>query len=525
MRNKSTLFSLFLILLTGCHFQVPKDPSILIWHLGAEPDTLNPILATDAYAGTIDNFIYETLIERDNATLAWRPKLATRWEISPDHRQFTYTLRDDVFWHDGTPFTTDDILYSFEKIMDPAVDDPHLKVYYKDILKVEKLSPVVVRFTYREPYFLALEFTGTIPIIPKHLYQGTDFNKNPLNRTPIGTGPFRFLSWKTGDRIRIARNEGYWREKPALHGIDFEIVAEDTVALQVLKKGGLDFAGLRPIQWVRQTGSSRFNNRFEKRSYTTPGYSFIGWNNKKPFFKDKRVRRAMTFLINRQQILEKLNFGLGRVVTGPAYVDSLDYNPQIEPIPYDPDKAKELLAQAGWRDTDHDGWLDKNGVPFRFEFLISSGRRFAERLATILKEDFAGVGIDMEIRKLEWALFIKNLDDRKFDAVTLGWVFGFEQDPYQVWHSSQAVKGSNFVGFENREADTLIEMGRREFDRQKRANLYRRFHQIVDEEQPYTFLYASPHLLALDRRFENVQVYPAGVDPLEWTVRPVLELE
>ena len=176
------------------------------------------------------------------------------------------------------------------------------------------------------------------------------------------------------------------------------------------------------------------------------------------------------------------------------------------------------MREAGWTDHDGDGWLDRDGVPFRFEFLIPSGRRFAERLGSILKEDLRKMGIDMEIRQLEWALFIKNLDDRRFDAVTLGWVFGVEQDPYQVWHSSQADNGSNFVGFADAEADRLILEGRAEFDRDKRAALYQKLHQIVDRVQPYTFLYSSPYLVTLDRRFENVQIYPAGMDPLEWRV-------
>ncbi|MDO8462406.1 MAG: ABC transporter substrate-binding protein, partial [Deltaproteobacteria bacterium] len=346
---------------------------------------------------------------------------------------------------------------------------------------------------------------------------------HPLNRSPIGTGPYRFHSWKTNESIRIIRNEEYWGTKPEIREIAFEVIAEDTVALQVLKKGGLDFAGLRPIQWVKQTGSRHFNEQFQKMKYSTPGYSFIGWNNKSPYFADKRVRKAMTFLVNRKELMEKVNFGLGEITTGPFYTDSPDYDRSIIPIPYDPAEAKRLLAEAGWKDTDGDGLLDRDGRPFRFEFLIPSGRRFAELLSTILKEDLSKMGIDVKIRKLEWAVFVKTLDERKFDAVTLGWVFGFDQDPYQVWHSSQAEKGSNFVGFRDKEADHLIEMGRREFDRGKRAHLYQEFHKLIDEEQPYSFLFANASLLALDRRFENVTVYPTGVDPLEWRLRPSLQ--
>ena len=300
--------------------------------------------------------------------------------------------------------------------------------------------------------------------------------------------------------------------------IRFEFIADDTVALQVLKKGELDLAGLRPIQWVRQSQSARFNRRFNKYQYYTPSYSYIGWNQKRPWFSDRRVRRALAMLTNRPAILEKLNYGLGKIVSGPFYFESKDYDGSIEPVPYDPDQARRLLREAGWEDHDRDGVLDKDGVPFRFEFLISSGRRFAERLADILKEDLQKAGIRMEIRKVEWALFTKYLDERNFDAVTLGWSIGLEQDPYQLWHSSQIERGSNFVGFDNAEADRIIEEARPEFDRGRRAALYRRLHRIVHEEQPYTFLFASPNLVALHQRFENVVVYPTGVDPLEWRI-------
>ena len=506
------------------HLKVSKDPESLVWHLGAEPDTLNPLTATDAYSSRIDSFVRDTLIERDNRTLEWKPKMAESWEISPDRRQFTFHLRDGIRWHDGVPLTIDDIVYSYQKIMDPAVDAPHLRVYYQDIEKVEKVGERAVRFTYRRPYFMALEFCGTMPILPKHLFDnGEDFNRHSQGRAPIGMGPYRFVSWETGKKIVLVRNEDYWGQKigrmPAVKEIDFKIISEDTVALQILKKGGLDLASLRPIQWVRQTSSAKFNERFAKYQFNTPGYSFIGWNLSRPYFSDKKVRRAITMLVNRQEILEKLNFGLGRVVTGPFYFESKDYNHSVETIPYDPEGAKRLLAEAGWKDHDGDGLLDKDGIPFRFTFLIPSGRRFAERLASILKEDLQKVGIDLQIRQIEWALFVKNLSDRKFDAVTLGWVFGVEQDPYQVWHSSQVGKGSNFVGFANSEADRLIEEGRREFDRKRRAALYQQLHAIIADEQPYTFLYDSPSLLALDRRFTNVTIYPGGIDPLEWKIK------
>lgn len=497
----------------------PADGDWLIVHLSAEPATLNPITATDAYASRINDYIYESLLRRDPETLELVPVLAESWEISDDHLTYTFHLKKNIRWQDGTPFTARDVLFSFQRINDPAVDAAHLRNYYRDIEKLEVLDDYTLRYHYRIPYFRALEFCGGIPIVPAHLFQdGRDFNQHPIGRSPVGTGPYRFVRWETGKEIVLERNESYWGERPHLDRIVFKIITDNTVALQVLKKGGLDLMGLRPIQWVKQTQSKRFQERFRKLKYYLPSYSYIGWNLRKPLFSDRRVRRAMTMLLDRQTILERLLFGLGTVVTGNFYVNSPDYNKAVRPYPYDPARAVALLKEAGWEDHDGDGVLDKDGTPFSFEFLISAGSMFAEQLATILQQNLKEVGIRMSIRKLEWAVFIQKIQSHDFDACTLGWSLSWESDPYQIWHSSQADKGSNFVGFRNEEADRIIEEARREFDPEKRRALYHRFHEIIHEEQPYTFLFTTEALVAVDRRFENVKVYPMGLEPREWWV-------
>jgi peptide/nickel transport system substrate-binding protein len=497
----------------------PVDGDWLISHLPAEPATLNPITATDAYASRIDDYIYESLLKRDEKTLELVPVLAESWDISEDHLTYTFHLKKNTKWQDGHPFTAKDILFSFERIRDPKVDAAHLRNYYKDIEKLEVIDDYTARYHYKIPYFRALEFCGGIPIVPAHLFsEDTDFNRHSIGRQPLGTGPYRFLHWDTGKEIVLVRNEDYWGEKPHLKRIVFKIITDSTVALQVLKRGGMDLMGLRPIQWTRQTRGKRFKKNFQKLKYYLPSYSYIGWNLRKPLFQDRRVRQAMTMLVNREMILKEILFGLGTVVTGNFYVKSPDYNQNIKPHPYDPKAAVELLKAAGWEDHDKDGILDKDGVPFSFEFLISSGSKFAEQLATIVQENLKQVGIAVSIRKLEWAVFIQKISDRQFDACTLGWSLSWESDPYQVWHSSQADKGSNYVGLIHKEADEIIEKARQEFDPEKRRGLFHRFHEILHEEQPYTFLFTTEALVVVARRFQNVNVYPMGLAPREWWV-------
>ncbi|NOY87711.1 MAG: peptide-binding protein [Deltaproteobacteria bacterium] len=502
--------------------EIPGGPQVdggwLIRRMPAEPATLNPVTATDVYEGTVNGYIYESLLKRDNRTLELVPLLAETWEASPDHLNYTFTLREGLRWGDGRPLTTDDVVFTFNVVRDPAVDAPHLRNYYRNLEKVRALDSRTVRFTFSKPYFKSLEMIGGMSIIPKHIFVKGDFNTNPHGRSPIGSGPYKFVKWDTGKEIVLSRNENYWGEKPHLKKIVFKIITDETVALQVLKRGEMDLMGLTPIQWTRQTRGRKFTARFNKLQYYLPGYSFIGWNLRRPFFSDKRVRRAMTMVLDRESILKNLRYGLGKIVTGNFFYESRDYDKNIKPWPHDPKRAAALMDEAGWTDSDGDGIRDKDGVPFRFEFTIVSGSQFAEQMATVLKEELTKVGVDMTIRPLEWALFTKVLDDRTFDAVIMGWSLPVEADPFQVWHSSQAERGSNFIGFVNKEADEIIEKARTTFDRSVRAGYYRRFHRILHEEQPYTFLFVNKSLVALDKRFKNVNVYPLGLDSTEWYV-------
>jgi peptide/nickel transport system substrate-binding protein len=295
------------------------------------------------------------------------------------------------------------------------------------------------------------------------------------------------------------------------------------VAFQVLKRGDLDLSGLTPIQWERQSNTKVFKDNFKKHKYFRPNYSFIGWNMKKPFFSDKRVRTAMTHMLNRQEILDKILLALGAIVTNPFYINSPEYDKSIKPLDYSPETAIKLLDEAGWTDSNKDGIRDKDGVKFEFEFLLPSGSDTSEKIATVLKEELDKVGIVMNIRKTEWAVFTTRLNERKFDAVTLAWSMGVESDPYQIWSSTQSTTGSNFVGFENERADQLISEARQEFNKEERIKLYREFAEIIHEQQPYTFLFCSMSTVAVSNRFRNVEVYPLGLDPLRWYVPKALQ--
>ncbi|MBI2422575.1 MAG: hypothetical protein HYV27_07080 [Candidatus Hydrogenedentes bacterium] len=509
----------------------PVDGDWIVTHSPTEPPTLNPFLES-AGADTVrvvdgnGGFIYENLVTYDSDTLEVIPWIAESWTISEDKLAYTFKLKQNVTFSDGVPLTANDVKFTFDTVLDPKNLTADRRSYLSGLKEVNVLDDYTIEFKCAKPYFLNLITLGTQWVLPKHIFGTGDFNTHPNNRAPIGSGPYLFESWQTGSAITLARNPNYWGEKkPHVDKIMFKIITDDNAAFLELQNGGIDEMRITNAeQWTNRTNTPKFTDQFDKYSLWSPvnGYlgtfNWIAWNMRRPLFEDKHVRRAMTMLLDRQRILDKVYYGLGRVVTGYSFPDNDDYDKTIEPWPYDPDRAVMLLEEAGWKDTDNDGIRDKNGVPFKFEWIFASGVNEYEIMATVYKEQLDKVGINMTIRPLEWASFIESVTKREFDACMMAWVSPIESDPYQIWHSSQTENGSNYPGFKNAEVDRLIEEARVEFDEDKRNALYREFHKILHEEQPYTFLFNRKRNLAVSKRFEGVKEQPLGFDFRDWWV-------
>jgi len=503
----------------------------LVWRLDAEPATLMPMhTMMSVYTAWITNGyvsknIFEGLLWYDEDELRLRPLLAESYKVSSNGLQVTFTLRDDIHFSDGVPVTADDVIFTYETIVNPGVDAASIANYYRDVDKVVKISDRQVRFVMKRPYFKMLDILGfdDTGILPKHIYQFDDpeqFNKRISN--PVGSGPYVFEKWDVGHEIVLNRNENYWGQKPKLSKIVYRFILNDTAAVQAMRSGDIDFMWPLPDQYFELSRDKTFTRDIQCLSYWTPfvGYFWMGWNQERAFFKDRRVRLAMAHIVNRELICTKLlRIADARVPTGPFYIYGRQADRTIKPWPYDPEKAKKLLEQAGWVDTDGDGIRDKDGVPFRFTYMIASDIALHEQIAKLLKDEAAKVGIEVTIEPYEWSVFQQRLLDRQFDAVNLAWTGAVEEDPYQIWHSSQiGGRGSNHVGFNNAEADSLIEQARRTLDEEKRNMLYHRLHRIIHEQQPYTFIYTRPEQRFLNKRFKNVKVHGLGLQKHEWYV-------
>lgn len=484
-----------------------------------EPSNLLPVLASDSASSDINGLIYNGLVRYDK-DLKLEGELAESWEISEDNLTITFHLRKGVLWHDGAPFTSADVLFTYQVYTDPKTPTAYAEAY-RQVARAEAPDPSTFRVTYDMPYAPALGSWG-VAIMPKHLLENTEITQSALSRKPVGTGPFRFVEWKPGETLILESNPDYFEGQPYIHRVLYRIIPDLSTQFLELQSGGLDFMGLTPIQYQTQTDTLAFKRRFEKYRYLAFGYTYLGYNLKRPLFQDKRVRQAIAYAIDKQEIIDGVLLGLGQVATGPYKPDTWVYNPQVKRYPHDAAKAKALLAEAGWSDSDGDGVLDKDGKKLSFTIVTNQGNDLRVKSGEIIQRRLQEVGIEVNLRVSEWASFLKEfINPGNFDATILGWTGGPEPDQYNIWHSSKiGPRELNFIGFTNPEVDELLEKGRRTFDQQKRKAYYDRFQAILAEEQPYTFLYVSEALPVVARRFREVKTAPAGIryNFIEWYV-------
>ena len=507
---KRTIFSiLFLLLLAACGHKAERNPNSFIESSIGDARRLNPVIANDSASGAINDQVFNGLVKYDK-DIKLIGDLAERWDISNGGKTITFHLRKGVLWHDGAEFTAEDCLFTYNKFLDPNVATPYGSSYM-DVSKAEAVDKHTFRVTYKEPFSPALE-SWAMGIIPKHLLDGKDINTDPFNRHPIGTGPYRFKEWIAAQKIVLEANPDYFEGRPNIDSFVYRIIPDSTTMFQELLSGSVDLMGLTPLQYLRKSQTRRIRENYQKFRYPANGYTYMGYNLANPLFADIAVRQAFSYAINRQNIIDGILMGLGRPCTGPFSYVSWAYNPDAIEYPYDPERARRMLEQAGWKKRPSDGILVKNNRPFRFTILTNQGNNERIRTAEILQQNLSAVGIDVRIRVMEWQAFLEQIDKRSFDAMIMGWSMGRDPDLYDIWHSSKTKKGEyNFIGYKNAEVDRLLVEGRRTFDLEKRKKIYYRIHAILAEEQPYAFLYVPDALPIVHKRFKDIEVAPLGI--------------
>jgi peptide/nickel transport system substrate-binding protein len=501
-------------------------------HIEALPPSLNCALLNSTYARSMLHELHATLLRRDWEQWSFVPELAEDFELDDGGKGITFRLRAGVTWHDGHPFDVEDVLFSWRIARNPAVRCDWVRGYLTKIVAAEVLDARRVRFTFAEPYFNARAlFVDNFCILPRHLYDLRDpahprhdpaasdeacakeINENVHNTQWVGLGPYRLTRYSP-QGVEAERYDGFF--EPAQGGyldrIVWRYIASDEASFQALLNGELDFSmRISSEQYFgAATDQAAFTRRFTKGYFYLGAFNYVPWNMRRPQLADLRVRKALAHAMDLEAYVQNVAHGLAKLPTGPQCYFGPSYEHGVQRLAYDPARAEELLAEAGWYDRDGDGVVDKDGRALEIEILIQGGNVSAEGFARLFQESLGRVGVRLEITPLDSATYFERIRVRDFDAGMAGWsVDVTENDPAQLWHSRSAEPGgSNHAGVIDAKVDAWIERGQRELDDERRWALWRELHRYLYEEvQPYFYREAPPRKFALALGLRGVQFF------------------
>jgi len=481
-------------------FAAEMDPDgILRFSLGGEVSVLNPILSTDTASSAVEGAIFTGLV-KVNEKLEMVPDLAERWEVSKDGKIWTFYLRKNVKWHDGIIFTAEDVKFTFDSILNPKVNSVRRSDYIIDgkPIQFKVLNKYTVQAILPKPFAPFLIHAG-MNIIPKHLLEGKDINTAEFNRKPVGTGPFIFKEWQSGDHVSVVRNQNYYFGKPLLAAINYKIIPDENSQLVALEAGEIDDSGIPPKDYTRMK-SVKGIKVFE---FDALVYTYLGFNLANPKFADKRVRQALAYATDKNQLVSLIFRGLASPAYAPSAPISWAYSDNVPKYPYNLEKAKKLLKEA-------------KAENLEFTILVNQGNKDREKAAVILQQQYKKVGVKVNVRVMEWSALLKIInapkDPKDFEAVIIGWSLGLDPDAYSIWHSSQYPKGFNFIKYKNPEVDKLLELGRTTMGKSARKKVYARLWKLIAEDQPYIFLWYPKAVEGVSERVGGLsKPGPAGL--------------
>ena len=496
----------------------------------AQPAKMTPYMYQDVYGRrVIEGVVCESLAGLHPESLTLTAGLAEAWQLDPDGLWLRAKIDDRAVFSDGVPVKASDVKFTFDWVMNPQHDTERFRAVLNKIERVEVLSDKVVEFRFVDPMALnKITALRSLVVLPEHFYGAlTPDQFNTGTGLLMGSGPYRpevigiDNQWAPPEDMVLIRNENYWAEKPPVERLRFTVISDNIARLTNYLNGAGDMMRASPEQFAEKREDPGFADEHHALAWTNmrSGFAFVGWNcgprdGELTPFHDRRVRLAMTHLIDREHVRRNMYYGLGEIATSPFPPKSPMNNPDIEPWPYDLALARELLAEAGWIDRDGDDVLEnEDGEEFEFEFTHASGGTVSPRMAKYLKDQCALVGIRMNIRVVDWSIMSRISDDRDFDAITMQWSHSLpESDPYQLWHSdSMENRGDNAVQFSDPRVDELIERGRRTLDFNERMAIWHELHEILHEEQPYTFTINAPWIRFITKDLANVRPLPIGL--------------
>lgn len=508
----------------------PSTGDVFNSALIGSPPNLVPYLAADSAASAIAGNLYHALLTYD-ANLNLTPQLAESFTVAPNNLSITFKLKPNLTFADGSPLTSADVSATFHALIAPDTKTPYADDYLR-VAKFETPDPLTIRVTYAEPFAPALSSWAGLLVMPaKIIAQTKSFNDTPLKNTPLGSGPYQLTRWRRGQDLLLSTNPHSY-EKPYITQLYMRVLPDQSTQWLELKAGNLDETSLTPLAYTRLTDAPWFKNNYNTYRYLGSAYTYMGFNLKDPLFQDKRVRQALSYAVDRQGLINAALFGQGEPLASIFKPGTWAYNTKLQPYAYNPQKALQLFAEAGWH-KGPDGLLhNAKGETFHFTLSTNQGNETRLKTAQILQKFFADVGVIMDIRVQEWSTFLTNtINPRAFQTVLMGWTLPVEPDPFDVWHSTKTKPSEfNLVSFNNKEADAAIVASRATFVQSERKVHLDRLQEILADEQPYLWLYAPYALEAVHKRVVGIKPAPAGIGynsvewyvPKPWQLRPTL---
>ncbi len=478
-----------------------------------EPSGLIYMVAGESAAGAIASNIFNKLLKYDK-NLDLEGELAQSWQISNDQKTIIFKLKPNLKWSDGKPLTSADVLWTWQAVTDEKTRSPYASDYQL-VKNAETPDALTFSVTYDQAYAPALDSWAGLQILPKHLLQGHDLHTTAFARKPVGSNYYKLDSWTNGENIKLSRNPSSVLGQAKIDNLVTRIIPDSSAQFLELMADNIDSMGLDPIKYARII-PARPELKQKLALYKELGnsYTYMGFNLKRKPYDDIRVRKAINYAIDKQEIIDGVYLGLGIDIASPYKPGTRWSNPNLKPHPYDPQKAKALLKEAGFTDVDSDGVLERDGKPFSFEILTNQNKE-REKSAVLIQRRLKNVGIQANVRAIEWASFISRfIKTGDFDVVILGWGLGLDPDQFNIWHSSQQAPGQfNFIGYSNPNIDKLLEQGRTELNLDKRQKIYHEFARVLLEDSPIVYLSAGYGLSAIHKRVKGIDnpAPPAGV--------------
>lgn len=488
----------------------------------AEPSGLIFMVAGESAASTISSHIFNTLLKYDK-NLDLEGELVENWQISADYKTITFKLKPNLKWADGKPLTSADVLFTWKLVTDEKTRSPYASDYQ---LVKKAVAPDAQTFsvTYNQAYAPALDSWAGLQILPKHLLENQDIHTTAFARNPVGSHYYKLDKWTHGENLKLSRNPTSVLGAAKIDKLVTRIIPDNSAQFLELMADNIDLMGLDPIKYSRIIPARpELQKKLALYKELGNSYTYLGFNLKHKPFDDIRVRKAINYAIDKQEIIDGVYLGLGINIASPYKPGTRWSNPDLQAYSYDPNKAKSLLKEAGFVDSNGDGILERDGKPFSFE-IITNQNKEREKSAVLIQRRLKDVGIDVQIRAIEWASFISRfIKTGDFDAVVLGWSLGLDPDQFNIWHSSQNKPGQfNFIGYNNPQIDQLLEQGRFEMDVDKRTKIYHEFSKVLLEDSPIIYLSAGYGLTAIHKRVKGIDspAPPAGIgyNSHEWNI-------